>query len=57
MFIVADLVSLKFCVHLAEEERASCFNQVLAIILVLILGSLSHGAMGWDVFCDWDISG
>ena len=50
------------CNHLAEGERAGCFNliafwqHVTVSVLRLFLKVLSHGAVGWSTVCDCGIS-
>ena len=42
------------CNHLAEEEKADCFNSVLVFMWLSV--SLSSSAMELSVFCDCGIS-
>ena len=48
----------EFCNHLAEEKRTGCFTLDVFLLSCGCYCSvpLPHGAMGWSVVCDNDIS-
>ena len=51
-------MSIYFCNHLDEEEKAGCFALTVFLMSCDTQCSvaLSHGAMGWSAICDCGIS-
>ena len=51
-------MSIYFCNHLDEEEKAGCFALTAFLMSCDSRCSvaLSHGAMGWSAICDCGIS-
>ena len=51
---------LVICNHLEEEERTAwllkCFYCLTDVLLLHMLVTLPHGAVGWSVVCDYGVS-